>query len=132
MLKTRCIIYFSAFFLKVLFIQSIRGQNFSEHYFAAYSHKDGLSNNFVTAIQQDAYGYIWVATRKGLNRFDGNQFTHFYADSNSNSLPQDHISSLKILSDQQLAVITQTGLFIMDPKTFRLNEKYKRQNGSEG
>ncbi|MCC6164317.1 MAG: response regulator [Acidobacteria bacterium] len=37
--------------------------------------EDGLPQNTVTDIAQDDDGYLWVATRKGLARFDGAQFT---------------------------------------------------------
>lgn len=37
--------------------------------------KDGLSSQYVTDIAQDKSGFIWFATRYGLNRYDGNKFT---------------------------------------------------------
>ncbi|MDL2212624.1 response regulator [Bacteroides sp. OttesenSCG-928-N06] len=37
--------------------------------------KDGLSSQYVTDIAQDKSGFIWLATRYGLNRYDGNKFT---------------------------------------------------------
>ncbi len=37
--------------------------------------EDGLPQNTVTGVAQDAQGYLWVATRMGLARFDGAQFT---------------------------------------------------------
>ncbi len=36
--------------------------------------EDGLPQNTVTGITQDGSGYLWVATRKGLARFDGAHF----------------------------------------------------------
>ena len=39
---------------------------------------DGLSDNFVSSICQDANGYMWFATELGANRFDGSKFTPFY------------------------------------------------------
>lgn len=36
--------------------------------------KDGLSNNNVRAILRDKYGFLWIATESGLNRYDGNDF----------------------------------------------------------
>ncbi|BCS34383.1 histidine kinase [Luteitalea sp. TBR-22] len=37
--------------------------------------EDGLPQNTITSIAQDEQGYLWIATRKGLARFDGAQFT---------------------------------------------------------
>ena len=36
--------------------------------------EDGLPQNTVTSLAQDERGYLWIATRKGLARFDGVQF----------------------------------------------------------
>jgi hypothetical protein len=35
---------------------------------------DGLSQGYVVAILQDRRGFMWFATRDGLNRYDGNAF----------------------------------------------------------
>lgn len=37
--------------------------------------EDGLPQNTITSLAQDERGYLWIATRKGLARFDGAQFT---------------------------------------------------------
>ncbi len=42
-----------------------------------YSVLDGLSSNCVFKVVQDAKGFIWLATSKGLDRFDGNRFQHY-------------------------------------------------------
>lgn len=44
-----------------------------------------ISNNNVLAIFQDSFGYIWVGTENGLNRYDPEQkvFYHFFADKKS-------------------------------------------------
>lgn len=65
--------------------------------------EQGLSNNNVNGIVQDRLGFMWIGTRAGLNRFDGNTFKIFKHSSilpnsiNSNELnpifadPSDNI-----------------------------------------
>ncbi|MES2773308.1 MAG: two-component regulator propeller domain-containing protein [Bacteroidota bacterium] len=42
-----------------------------------YTTADGLSDNYIFRIYQDSYGYLWVGTANGLNRFDGKRFLNF-------------------------------------------------------
>ncbi len=39
--------------------------------------KDGLHDGIVKCLGQDKYGYIWIGTVGGLNRFDGKKITQF-------------------------------------------------------
>ncbi len=41
---------------------------------------EGLANNRVTRIYEDAQGNIWIGTRGGLSRYDGAKFTNFTTD----------------------------------------------------
>lgn len=36
--------------------------------------KTGMSDNYIQAIERDRYGFMWFATRDGLNRYDGYHF----------------------------------------------------------
>lgn len=49
-----------------------RGADTKEHhyYFDRYMETDGLSDNEVNAILEDGSGNLWVATNKGLSKFD--------------------------------------------------------------
>ena len=40
-------------------------------YFDHLTIQEGLSHNTVYSILQDQYGYIWIGTQNGLNRYDG-------------------------------------------------------------
>ncbi|MCY4561037.1 MAG: response regulator [Flavobacteriaceae bacterium] len=50
--------------------------------------ENGLSNGSVTAIAQDSIGFIWIATKNGLNRYDGKNFK-VYTRQNSNISSND-------------------------------------------
>lgn len=39
--------------------------------------ENGLIQNYVTSITQDAQGYIWIGSRSGLCRFDGKEFKSY-------------------------------------------------------
>ncbi len=42
--------------------------------FSTLPNEDHLSSSYATAIAQDTFGYIWIGTTDGLNRFDGYDF----------------------------------------------------------
>lgn len=50
--------------------------------------KEGLSDGVVRSIGQDKYGFIWIGTTNGLNRFDGTKVRRFQNDpEQKNSIP---------------------------------------------
>ncbi len=42
-----------------------------------YSQQEGLSSFYARQIIQDKYGFLYVATQEGLDRFDGKVFVHY-------------------------------------------------------
>jgi ligand-binding sensor domain-containing protein/two-component sensor histidine kinase len=63
----------------VLFLSaflSIRAQQ-GEYTFKNVTITEGLSQNSVVDVEEDASGFIWFATQDGLNRFDGSEFLLF-------------------------------------------------------
>ncbi|MCX7984287.1 MAG: PAS domain-containing protein [Bacteroidetes bacterium] len=86
--------------------------------FKQYTTNEGLSNNWVRTITQDRYGFLWVGTDYGLNRFDGYTFsiyTHKIRD--TTSLGSSNI--IKVLEDSKgrLWILTRTTLNLYNRKT---------------
>lgn len=56
---------------------------------------DKLSSGLVTCICQDRYGYIWIGTEFGLNKFDGYRYTAYHHNKqDSTSISDNEIASL--------------------------------------
>lgn len=51
---------------------------------------EGLSNNHITDIVQDGYHYIWIATERGLNRYDGSEMINYPVSKDSGSYLYDN------------------------------------------
>ena len=48
--------------------------------FSTLNIRNGLSDNYVKKILRDSYGFIWVVTTSGLDRYDGYNFKHYSND----------------------------------------------------
>jgi len=73
---------------------------------------EGLSQNEVTSITSDKYGFMWFGTRGGLNRYDGYKFKQFKPIVNdSNSLQNPSIERLYKDVDGNLLIGTKSGGF---------------------
>ncbi len=54
--------------------------------------QDGLSQSTVLDIHQDTFGFVWLATENGLNRFDGDQIKTIYRQTgHTDGLRSDYI-----------------------------------------
>jgi len=74
-----------------------------------YSLEEGLSQQAVNVIAQDAEGFMWFGTEDGLNRFDGYEFRQLRHDrADAGTLPNGWISSL-VATDDGLWIATDGG-----------------------
>ena len=83
---------------------------------------DQLTSGLITCICQDKYGYIWIGTEYGLNKFDGYRFTPYLHSSNdSTSITDNEIASLYVDAKGTLWVGGAQGLasYDYDTNSFR-------------
>ena len=92
-------------------------------YFQNLSVNDGLSQNNVIAIAEDQEGFMWFATKAGLNKYDGNKITVFDgAGKKPGELSYSRINSLFVDDKDRIWVGTEgKGLNWYDKKTERFN-----------
>ena len=88
--------------------------------FKVYGFEEGLTHRNVFKIQQDPFGFIWIATSKGLNRFDGKQFIHYLPSNRKHALPAEFIADLAVTKDSLLLLTNQNFLTALDPRNDRV------------
>ncbi len=93
----------------------LSAQTDKKFYFENISIPDGLSNTQVWDIKQDKYGFLWIGTQDGLNRYDGYNFKIYKNDPEDNSsLPNNQVQSISIDKDGNFLLGTLSGLSIFD------------------
>ena len=102
---------FYLFFLQVLLVQALAQTG-------VFLPSERFSSMLINDLCQDRYGYIWIATDYGLNRFDGYHFTTYYHRSNdSTSLGSNIVTRLYQDSQHRFWVGTRSGLYRYDQAT---------------
>ncbi|HZV68615.1 MAG TPA: two-component regulator propeller domain-containing protein [Saprospiraceae bacterium] len=92
-----------------------------------YDFKDGLNNNLVYCLKEDSRGFLWLATKEGINRFDGFQFKKYFNEKNNpNSLSHNKVFDIMEYQPGILLFATGSGLSILNTKTGQfVNDRIK-------
>ncbi len=98
-----------------------RWHRLSDVTFQNWTADSGLPHPIVTALAQDAAGFVWVGTQDGLARWDGYRFRNYKADPKvAGSLPSSYIDALHVDGAGRLWIGTDNGsLAIHDERTDR-------------
>mgnify|MGYP001350179256 CR=1 FL=1 len=101
--------------LMVWLYGGLAGAQNDQYQIKVYDFEDGLSHRNVFKIQQDALGFIWIATINGLNRFDGYEFVQYHSRSPQHRIPFDAITDMLVDGDNRLWLANPDFLSIMNP-----------------
>ncbi|MGZ5255016.1 MAG: ligand-binding sensor domain-containing protein, partial [Flavitalea sp.] len=99
-----------------LFLHASDASAQSKENFVRYTTEQGLISNAVTSILQDKWGYLWIGTQNGLNRYNGNHFATYRSGISPNSLPDDDVVALVKLGDDLFGASTPMGLHLVDTR----------------
>jgi PAS domain S-box-containing protein len=97
--------------LLAVFIQNenLKAQGY-EYKYSNFTSENGLSNNSINCIYQDSYGFLWIGTNNGLNKYDGYVFTNYHSNPlDSTSLSNDFITYITEDNSGSLWIATYEG-----------------------
>ncbi len=81
---------------------------------------DGLATHTVNTIFQDAQGFLWFGTEKGLHKYDGYRITGYQHDEDTpHSLSHNRVTAIHEDQEEALWVGTRDGLNRFDRATAR-------------
>jgi len=72
-----------------------------------FTMREGLAQSQVTALAQDAFGYLWASTQGGISRYDGRRFRSFTM---RQGLPDDVVTAMAPDTRGGLWLGTDSGL----------------------
>ncbi|MCB9260020.1 MAG: SpoIIE family protein phosphatase [Ignavibacteriales bacterium] len=102
--------------------------------FKTVRQSDGLINNSVISLLQDSYGFVWIGTHQGLQRYDGTNFKNFdYNEGDTIGLGSNYISVLLEDKTGNIWIGTANGLnrYLRETETIeRINLNIKEEQNS--
>ncbi|MBU2491576.1 MAG: SpoIIE family protein phosphatase [Bacteroidetes bacterium] len=114
------------YFVRILILLSISLTliNAQQNYqFKNFSEAEKLSNTTITDFFQDSYGFMWIATEDGLNRYDGKSVKIYKnRQGDETSLPDNAVMQIVEDKDKNLWAACYNAVGKLDRKT----DKFKR------
>ena len=83
-----------------------------------YNADNQLSSNFANQVFQDRDGFIWVATRNGLNQYDGYKFRIFKKEDAASGLSSNYINCITQSNDGTIFIGNNYTIQQYDGATF--------------
>ena len=82
----------------------------------------GLPANEINDLVQDQRGYVWIATEKGVSRFDGYHFENFNSTSHPSIFKDNRINRIKKNGDLIYLLTESDGLIELNPQKLTFNK----------
>ncbi len=108
-MRKHCIYYITLLFAMFLSSMVCAQRNYSFKYINSDM---GLLSNSVKSILQDRFGFIWVGTKNGLNRFDGRDIKEYNCYDYINKRGNNNIGALCEDNLHNIWVGTDRGVYI--------------------
>ncbi len=93
-----------------------------------YGTRENLPDNIVDDIELNSRHWMWIATRGGISRFDGQRFTTFGI---KEGLPSNHVRCVLEAKDGKIWIGTEKGLCVFDGQQFDIYDKAQGFTNSE-
>jgi len=92
--------------------------------FKTISQHDGLINGTIQVMFEDSYGFVWIGTQNGLQRYDGTSFQNYYhKNQDSTGIAGNYVVGICEDSDKNIWITSTGGLSKYD-RTKDLINKY--------
>jgi len=96
--------------------------------FKSINQPDGLNNSTVQSIFEDSFGFIWLGTHHGVQRYDGKTYNNWeHTEFDSTSLSQNYINDFCEDVDKNIWISSRAGLNKYNRKTDKI-ERYHCHN----
>ena len=106
--------------IALLFVVICNSPVYNQNYNISFDHltvEEGLSQSTIFSITQDTKGFIWIASRDGLNRYDSHEIKVYRNDpQDPTSLSNNLVNSLLVDSKGQLWIGTGRGICLYNPE----------------
>lgn len=116
-------------FFCTLFAISMLSFNSKATHVDLFNIDNGLTQSGVTCVIQDSFGFIWIGTQDGLNKYDGYQFKIYRNNPlDSSSLSNNYINSLCEDQNGNIWLGTNVGLSMLDRKSGKFINYFSSPN----
>ncbi|MFV1884816.1 MAG: two-component regulator propeller domain-containing protein [Balneola sp.] len=128
--KRTGLVFFMIFFWGIFCSSMAQIPQFSATHYN--SENIGLSHNTVQNMTTDSYGFVWVSTMDGLNRFDGKAVKIYrHIPNDSTTLSDSFIHGIFEHRNGKFLIGTRDGgINILDPKTDQIERADHRANNT--